>query len=64
MSEAYLMSMPILIYNLGVEMIYILCSRLKAQNIPEEKHFKVISDVVNVLFEKKFMNEMHKKQEV
>jgi len=58
------MTMPVMIYNLGVEMIYVLCSRLKAQQIEKEKGIKVIHDVVSALFEKKFMNEIRKKQEV
>jgi hypothetical protein len=64
MTSAYFLSMPILITNLGIEMIYILCSRLKAQNIPPDKSSKVINDVVISLFDKKFMNEMRKKQPV
>jgi len=64
MSSAYFLSMPILITNLGIEMIYILCSRLKAQNIPTDKSSKVINDVVISLFDKKFMNEMRKKQPI
>lgn len=64
MSSAYLMSMPILIYNLGVEMVYVLCSRLKAQQIPQDKSSKVIHDVVASLFDKKFIAEIQKKQEV
>lgn len=60
----YQMSMPILIYNLGVEMVYVLCSRLKAQNIPQDKSVKVVHDVVTSLFDKKFTTEIQKKQEV
>ena len=58
------MAMPILIYNLGVEMVYVLCSRLKAQNIAPDKSIKVIHDVVSSLLDKKFINEIQKKQEV
>ena len=63
MSEAYLMSMPIIINCLGGEMIYILCSRLKAQKISTEKSTRVIKDIGNVLFNKKFQTELyiHKK---
>lgn len=63
MSEAYLMSMPIIINCLGGEMIYILCSRLKAQKISSEKSTRVIKDIGNVLFNKKFQTELyiHKK---
>ena len=64
MSVAYQMAMPILITNLGIEMIYVLCSRLKAQNIPSDKSAKVINDVIISLFDKKFMNEIRKKQNV
>ncbi len=62
--DAYQMTMPIMIYNLGVEMVYVLCSRLKAQNIPHDKSVKVIHDVVSSLFDKKFINEIQKKQDV
>lgn len=64
MSVAYQSAMPILILNLGVEMIYVLCSRLKAQNIQSDKSSKVINDVVISLFDKKFMTEIRKKQNV
>lgn len=56
--------MPILIYNLGVEMVYVLCSRLRAQQIPKDKSAKVIADVVTSLFDKKFIYEIQKKQEL
>lgn len=60
MSEAYLMAMPVIIYNLGGEMIYVLCSRLKAQEIPNDKSNKVIHDVVSHLFDRKFLSEINK----
>ena len=34
------MTMPMLIINMGAEMIYVLDQRLKAQNIPREKSSK------------------------
>ena len=63
MSEAYLMSMPVIINCLGGEMIYILCSRLKAQSITLDKSIRVIKDIGNILFNKKFQSELyiHKK---
>ena len=63
MSEAYLMSMPVIINCLGGEMIYILCSRLKAQSISQEKSIRVIKDIGNLLYNKKFQNDLyiHKK---
>lgn len=35
-----LMTMPMLIVNMGAEMIYVLDQRLKAQNIPRDKSSK------------------------
>ena len=63
MSEAYLMSLPVIVNCLGGEMIYILCSRLKAQKISLDKSIRVIKDIGNILFNKKFQNELylHKK---
>ena len=57
------MSMPVIINCLGGEMIYILCSRLKAQYISLEKSIKIIKDIGNILFNKKFKNDLfiHKK---
>lgn len=64
MSVAYQMAMPIIIYCLGGEMVYILCSRLKAQEIPDDKSVKVIHDVVQSLFDRKFIAELTKKKEM
>ena len=63
MSESYLMSMPVIINCLGGEMVYILCSRLKAQSISNDKSIRVISDICKTLYYKKFQNELysHKK---
>jgi hypothetical protein len=64
MSESYLMAMPILIYNLGGEMLYILCSRLKAQKIAGNKSSQVIHDVVATLFNEKCLTEMLKHDKI
>ena len=63
MSESYLMTNPIIINCLGAEMIYVLCSRLKAQSISNDKSIRVISDICKTLYDKKFQNELyaHKK---
>lgn len=60
MSKTQFQTMPILMSNLGAEMIYILCSRLKAQNVQEDKAHKVINDVVLSLFEEKLTTDMFK----
>ncbi len=36
-TRGYLLTMPILIVNLGMEMLYVLEQRLRAQAIPNEK---------------------------
>ncbi len=43
--------------NLGCEMIYILDQRLKAQNIPADKSWKVVADVVKTMFDISFVND-------
>ena len=47
-------------YNLGGEMVYILCSRLKAQKIDADKSVKVIREVVSALFHNRLMQEFKK----
>lgn len=64
MATSYHMAMPIMIFNLGVEMVYVLCSRLKAQSVDDDKSATVIHDVVNSLFDEKFQREIRKKKEV
>lgn len=40
----------LLIINMGVEMVYILEQRLRAQNVVPEKAHKVLSDVVRAMY--------------
>lgn len=55
-----LMTMPILIINMGAEMIYVLDQRLKAQNIPRDKSSKVLEDIIKTMHNEKFMTELFK----
>lgn len=59
-----LVAMPILIINMGGEMMYILNQRLTAQNIPEEKASKVLSDVIRTMYTPVFLEELFKPQEI
>ena len=59
-----LMSMPILIINMGGEMVYILEQRLQAQKISEAKGQKVLSDVVGTMYYGRFIEELFKPQEM
>ncbi|XP_004705018.1 protein OSCP1 isoform X2 [Echinops telfairi] len=57
-------TLPLLFLNLGGEMLYILDQRLRAQNIPADKARKVLNDIISTMFNRKFMEELFKPQEM
>ncbi|XP_006886515.1 PREDICTED: protein OSCP1 isoform X1 [Elephantulus edwardii] len=67
-------TLPLLFLNLGGEMLYILDQRLRAQNIPADKARKdewtevdrkrVLNDIISTMFNRKFMEELFKPQEL
>ncbi|TKC44766.1 hypothetical protein EI555_021265 [Monodon monoceros] len=67
-------TLPLLFLNLGGEMLYILDQRLRAQNIPGDKARKdewtevdrkrVLNDIISTMFNRKFMEELFKPQEL
>ncbi|XP_059510236.1 protein OSCP1 isoform X2 [Stegostoma tigrinum] len=59
-----LRTLPLLFINLGGEMLYILDQRLRAQSIPSDKAKKVMNDIISTMFNKKFMEELFKSQEL
>lgn len=59
-----LLTMPIIIFNMGTEMIYILQQRIKAQEIPADKARKVIADVLKAMFAPTFIDELFRPQEL
>lgn len=59
-----LLTMPLLVVNLGAEMVYILHQRLKAQCIAEDKAHMVLNDVVRTWFDNSFIEELFKPQEL
>lgn len=59
-----LWTMPIIILNMGGEMIYILHQRLQAQTVQDEKAKKVLGDVVRAMFSAQFIAELFKPQEM
>lgn len=59
-----LLTMPLLIMNMGGEMVYILHQRLKAQNIDSDKSKKVLGDVVKTMYNSKFLAELFKPQQM
>jgi len=64
MPPGQLMTMPVLVVNMGGEMVYILEQRLQAQKIPEEKGQKVLNDVVRTMYYPRFVEELFKPQEM
>ncbi|OQS00079.1 hypothetical protein THRCLA_06250 [Thraustotheca clavata] len=58
MTSGALLAMPMLLINMGGEMIYVLDQRLKAQNIPQDKSTKVLVDVVKTMYNTKFITEL------
>ncbi|KAI5687297.1 Organic solute transport protein 1 [Leishmania braziliensis] len=50
--------MPFLILNLGVEMVFVLNSRLHAQSVPSEQAASVLGDVGTNIFDPVFVDEL------
>ncbi|XP_064404156.1 protein OSCP1-like [Halichondria panicea] len=56
-------TLPILFFNLGGEMLYILDQRLRAQNIPPKKSVKVMRDIVGQMFDARCVKELFRPQQ-
>jgi hypothetical protein len=56
-------TMPVLLYCLGGEMVYILQQRLTAQNIAPEKAVRVLEEVSKAMFATAFVEEIMRPQE-
>jgi hypothetical protein len=59
-----LYAMPVIVLNMGAEMIYILEQRLHAQKVPHDKRTKVLVDVVKTMYSRRFVTELFKPQKV
>jgi hypothetical protein len=59
-----MLAMPIVVINMGVEMLYILEQRLSTQNMPESKLRRVLGDVIRSMFNESFIEELFKPQVV
>ena len=59
-----LIAMPLVVINLGTEMVYILEQRLRAQAIPGDKSTKVLHDVARTMFNANFMQQVFVPQEL
>ncbi|GFR51599.1 hypothetical protein Agub_g14023, partial [Astrephomene gubernaculifera] len=58
------LAMPLLVVNLGCEMVYILEQRLKAQNIPADKSCKVLNDVIRTMFDAEYVDKLFAPQDM
>lgn len=56
--------MPMLIVNMGGEMVYILEQRLQAQSVPADKSTRVLQDVIRTMYNPMFIAELFRPQEV
>uniref|UniRef100_A0A8C2PUU1 Organic solute carrier partner 1a n=1 Tax=Cyprinus carpio TaxID=7962 RepID=A0A8C2PUU1_CYPCA len=57
-------TLPLLIINLGGEMIYILDQRLRAQDDNDDKTQRVMNDIVATMFNKAFLEELLQPQDL
>jgi hypothetical protein len=59
-----LFTMPVIVLNMGAEMVYILQQRLRAQEIPSDKSKKVLVDVLRAMFARDFLEELFRPQDL
>ena len=57
-------ALPLVICNMGCEMVYILEQRLRAQSIKPDKAVKVLDDVSRAMFDASFVDELFRPQEM
>ena len=63
-SKSAVQALPLLIINLGGEMLYIIEQRLNAQNIGIEKSSKVLNDLIKSILDDKLIDELFRPQEL
>merc|ERR1711907_250393 len=59
-----LWGMPLVLINMGGEMVYILDQRLHAQNVPTDKSHKVLDDVVRAMLNSKLVDQLFTPQQL
>jgi hypothetical protein len=57
-------TMPIIVINMGGEMVYILQQRLQAQKVQDDKAIKVLQDVIRAMYSPLFITELFKPQDM
>jgi hypothetical protein len=58
MSKGFLLCSPLLILNMGGEMMYILEQRLNAQKVATEKATKILNDCIKTMFSTQFIEQL------
>nr|XP_053627109.1 protein OSCP1-like [Cherax quadricarinatus] len=59
-----LRALPLQFLNLGGEMMYIIDQRLRAQNIVPDRAAKVRNDIISIMLNRRFVDELFKPQEL
>lgn len=59
-----LLAMPLIVSNLGSEMLYILEQRLGAQAVADEKATMVLKELVLAMFAEDFVDSLFKPQQI
>ncbi|KAK8389925.1 hypothetical protein O3P69_012851 [Scylla paramamosain] len=59
-----LRALPLQFLNLGGEMMYVIDQRLKAQEIPENQATKVRNDIITIMLNRRFVEEVFTPQEM
>ena len=62
MDRAHGLAMPIVMINMGGEMLYVLEQRLQSQNVDRDKATRVLSEVVRTMFSRNFVAELFRPQ--
>ena len=56
--RGHLLALPVLVLNMGIEMVYVLEQRLRALSIAPDKARRVLVDVVRALLVPAFLREI------
>lgn len=52
-----LMALPLVMINMGSEMVYVLSQRLQSQEVSTEKITKVVNDIINALLDQNLIQD-------
>ena len=55
---------PLIFFNLGGEMLYVLNQRLQAQQVPQDKSQNVLSDIISTMFKPDFVQQIFESKSV